>query len=100
MILPELTTRDAWVIRRAPEIGEHDLWLTPGPVVWQAERFRGAPMFYPVYRRGDLYATSPLPLIVLKGALELDADVARQVGRQVRYLATNATIDRRVRRVG
>ncbi|WP_434423803.1 hypothetical protein [Nannocystis pusilla] len=101
MILPELTTRDAWELRRQPEIDEDDLWLTPGPVVWQAERFRGPPpMFYPVYRSGDLYATSPLPLIVHKGALELDADVARQVGGAVRYLATNATIDRRVRRVG
>lgn len=100
MILPELATRDAWTLRRAPEIDEEDLWLTPGPVIWQAERFRGAPMFYPVYRSGDLYATSPLPLIVHHGALEVDEAIARQVRKQVRYLATNATIDRRVRRVG
>lgn len=101
MILPDLTTRDAWELRRQPEIDEDDLWQTPGPVVWQAERFRGPPpMFYPVYRSGDLYATSPLPLIARHGALELDAEFARQVGSSVRYLATNATIDRRVRRVG
>jgi len=100
MILPELTDRAAWQLRKQPEIDEEDLWLTPGPVIWQAERLRGAPMFYPVYRSGDLYATSPLPLIVHKGALELDPDVAARVGPQVRYLATNATIDRHVRRVG
>ncbi|HEY8377449.1 MAG TPA: hypothetical protein VIK91_13230 [Nannocystis sp.] len=100
MILPELLTRDAWEVRRKPEIDEDDLWLSPGPVVWQAERFVRPPSFYPVYRCGDLYATGPLPLIVLKGALELDPEIARLVRAEVRYVPSNATIDRRVRRVG
>jgi hypothetical protein len=100
MILPELADPRACPVRHKPELGEDDLWLTPGPAVWQAERFVGAPFFYPVYRWQNLYATTPLPLIVRKGALELDADVARRVRRTVRYLPTNATIDRHVRRVG
>lgn len=101
MILPELARRDAYVVRHKPELDEEDLWLTPGPVVWQAERFGRAPMFYPVYRCGDLYATGPLPLIVLKGALELDDDVAREVRRgELRYVSSNATVDRRIRRIG
>lgn len=100
MIVPELLTRDAWTLREAAEIDEEDLWLTPGPVIWRAQRLRRPPMFYPVYRCGDLYAAGPLPLIVRKGALELDEEVARQVGPRTRYLATNATIDRGVRRVG
>lgn len=100
MILPELVTRGAWDVRRKPEVDEEDLWQTPGPVVWQAERFVGAPMFYPVYRWQDHYATGPLPLIALKGAFELDESVARRVRGEFRYLPTNATIDRGVRRIG
>src|SRR5690606_36596737 len=52
------------------------------------------------YRWQNCYATTPLPLIVRKGALEVDPDVAGRVRRTVRYLPTNATIDRHVRRVG
>jgi hypothetical protein len=100
MILPELADPRAWPVRHKPELGEDDLWLTPGPVVWQADRFVGAPFFYPVYRWQDYYATTPLPLILRKGALELDDTVARRVRRTVRYLPTNATLDRHVRRVG
>lgn len=100
MILPELVDPRAWPVRRKPELGEDELWMTPGPAVWQAERFVGAPFFYPVYRWRDYYATSPLPLIVHKGSLELDDAVARRVRRPARYLPTNATIDRHVRRVG
>lgn len=100
MLLPELATRHAWDVRTKPELDEDDLWLTPGPVVWQAERFVGAPMFYPVYRWQDFYATGPLPLIVLKGGLELDPAIARRVRGEVRYLPTNATIDRAIRRIG
>lgn len=100
MILPELATRDAWDVRTKPELDEDDLWLTPGPIVWRTERFVGAPMFYPVYRWQDHYATGPLPLIVLKGGLELDPSIARRVRSEVRYLPTNATIDRHVKRIG
>jgi hypothetical protein len=100
MILPDLARRDAWEVRRKAELDEEDLWLTPGPVVWQAERFGRPPMFYPVYRCGDLYATGPLPLIVHEGALELDDDVARRVRSEIKYLSSNATVDRRVRRIG
>lgn len=99
MILPELAAQ-AWELRRQPAIDQDDLWLTPGPILWQAERFVGAPSFYPVYRCGDLYAAGPLPLIVHKGGLRLDDEVARQVRGSVRYLPTNATIDREIRRIG
>lgn len=100
MLLPELADRDTWQVRRAPELDEDALWLTPGPVIWQAERFVGAPSFYPVYRWQDHYATGPLPLIALKRSLELDPAIARRVRRGALYLATNATIDRAVQRIG
>ena len=80
---------------------ELDLWGRSGPPVWRATRFLGTPTFYPVYRCGDLYSHSPLPLIVHKGGLHINPRVAHRVARpSFLYLSGRDTIDRDIGRVG
>jgi hypothetical protein len=87
--------------KRVEELSEADMWAVPGPLVWQAKRFRGRPSFYPVYRCGDSYSYSPLALILSKGSLSFDAQLARQCNAHgFRYLSGRGVLDREIERIG
>jgi hypothetical protein len=88
-------------VTHVDELSEHDVWSTHGPLLWRAERFRGHPTFYPVYRTGNLYSYSPLALILAKGRLCFDAELARQCsGGSFRYLSGRGVLDREIERIG
>src|SRR5687767_11726285 len=83
------------------ELTEERIWSDPGVHIWRAGRFVGSPTFYPVYRWGDHYSYSPLSLVVLKGYLWLDSDVARDAaGPEWIYASGAGTLDREIRRIG
>jgi len=85
----------------SPELSEAEIWSTHNPPVWRAGRFVGRPHFYPVYRFRDCYCYCPLPLIVLKGYLALNARVAGSASRRgYLYYSGRETIDREIHRVG
>jgi hypothetical protein len=90
------------VAEERDELTELDVWGRQGPDVWEAGRFAGAPpLFYPIYRHGDLYSHSPLPLILLKGRVDLDPGFARQVSSpRFRYYSGRVTVDRGIERIG
>ena len=88
-------------IETGDELSEATLWSTHGGPIWRARRFRGAPNFYPVYRCGDLYSHSPLPLILHKGYLRIDRRTARRVARPgFLYAPGRRTIDCDIVRLG
>jgi hypothetical protein len=88
-------------IHRRDVLGERDLWDAQGPLVWSAPRFDGLPSFYPVYRWGDHYSYSPLALILLKGSLRVDPEVAERVRDPGwRFCTGSQTLDAEIRRVG
>lgn len=84
------------------EISEQTLWGTHGAPIGRARRFRGSPEFYPVYRCGELYSHSPLPLILHKRCMRVDRRTARRAARlNSPYLSSGRrTIDRDVVRLG
>lgn len=89
------------------DVSEHDvltsdrIWSEPGPLVWKAHRLADTPNFYPVYRCGDFYSHSPLALLLRKGTLSIDRDVAHEVdSARFVYLSGTRTLDTDIRRVG
>lgn len=88
-------------VKRTDELSEHDIWNVHGPLLWEAERFRGQPSFYPVYRAGNVFSYSPLALILLKGHLRFDAKLARDCyASSYRYLSGRGILDRDIERIG
>ena len=88
-------------VQSCDELSEQMLWATHGPAIWRARRFRGAPEFYPVYRCGDLYSHSPLPLILHKRSLRVDRRSARRAEQpEFLYASGRRTIDREIVRIG
>lgn len=81
---------------------EEDIWSRhTSSAVWRARRFVGRPHFYPVYRCGDLYSFSPVSLILHKGYLDLDMEMAAEVERSgFQYYSGRKTVDAGVRRLG
>jgi hypothetical protein len=97
----ELAERARSSLEARARLGEGDLWTTPGGPVWKAERFEGRPSFYPVYRYRDYYSYSPLSLILLKGSLRLDPQLARRVQQPgPTYCSSTRTLDLEIERVG
>lgn len=98
--LEAITARLADVVE-VDELSEADLWSNHGPLLWRARRFSGRPGFYPVYRSGELYSYSPLALILAKGRIAYDAELARQCSaRSFRYLSGRGVLDREIERLG
>ena len=82
-------------------VTESDMWNSEkGICVWKADRFVGSPHYYPVYRYKNYFSYSVLPLIALKGSLQVNK----------RYLSArhptgftflgNETIDKEITRIG
>jgi len=90
--------------RTCDTLTEDDVWLDPTTTVWRARRFVGAPRFYPVYRRGDLYSFSPIFLLADKRAVDLDPVYMERVASRGRtgsaYYSGTRTIDVEIRRIG
>jgi hypothetical protein len=88
-------------IKRRQNLTEEDLWSKHGAVIWKADRFKGSPSFYPVYRYKNLYSYSLLSLILFKGCLHLNPCIGRKVSKQDwLYLSADNTIDRKIVRIG
>jgi len=88
-------------IRQVARLNEYDMWTSHGPVLWRAEAFLGNPVFYPVYRLGDLYSYSPLALILTKGFVRFDAELAKQCDAPgFRFLSGRGVLDRDIERLG
>lgn len=83
------------------ELTEERIWLNPEVQIWRAARFVGSPTFYPVYRWGEHYSYSPLSLVVLKGPLCLNSNVAQRVAEPGWIYSSGAdSLDREIHRVG
>jgi hypothetical protein len=96
-----------WIetLRQTPvpcdELTEERIWSENGTAIWQAKRFSGSPAFYPVYRWRDYYSYSPLTLVLQKGSLRLDPDVARRAAVPGwTYMSGAGTLDRDISRLG
>jgi hypothetical protein len=80
---------------------ESAIWYREGGPIWRAHDFEGCPSFYPVYRCGDLYSYSPLPLILHKRVLRLNTEYAATVEKpRFLYASGRSTIDREIERIG
>lgn len=86
---------------RSEELTEDQIWSDNQTQIWQARRFIGSPAFYPVYQWRDYYSYSPLTLLLKKGSLHIDSNVARHVPAAGRnYLSSTGTLDREIQRLG
>ncbi|MBW1723379.1 MAG: hypothetical protein JRJ78_15150 [Deltaproteobacteria bacterium] len=80
---------------------EDMIWRRHGTLLWKARKFEGSPVFYPVYRCGELYSYSVLALILHKGFLNLNGNAVREAeGRDFMYLSGLETIDTEIVRLG
>ena len=90
--------------RTCDSLTEEDLWSDPTTTLWRANRFIGAPRFYPVYRRGDRYSFAPIFLLADKRRVDLDPAFMATIEARDRsgtaYYSGTATIDREITRVG
>lgn len=83
------------------EISEDDIWTDAGADVWRAKRFVGSPAFYPVFREGDCYSFSPLPLIARKGQLEVSSEFLAAYSTDPNFFYSGVeTIDTHIVRIG
>ena len=79
-----------------------DIWSSTGmSPIYRSATFNGSSSFYPVYRYRDIYSYSPFWLILHKGRLSVDRDMAaylHQTGGDV--APPSLFIDRDIKRVG
>jgi hypothetical protein len=86
---------------RCETLAESDLWSTHGTDIWTSPSVTTTSGFYPVYRWGSHYSYAPLPLLLLKRRLSLDAQVAAEAAApRYRYHSGMRTIDQEIARVG
>ncbi len=83
---------------RVETLDAAEMWSTHGPYIYTAEKFTGAPNFYPVYKWRDNYSFSYLALLALKGGMTLRPGFSPE-GRET-PLAPLEFPDRDIERVG
>jgi len=77
------------------------LWTRHGSYIFQCADLKDDLNFYPIYRHGDLYSFSILPLIAAKGGLALNDEFVRANLLDGSDVALpNPTIDRDIIRLG
>lgn len=100
-LVEKLTARVDAATESTNELTESMVWNTHGTVVWKAKSFSGLPVFYPVFKHGDLYSYSTLALILKKGFLRLNQSAVKAAERpDFRCQTGLETIDRDIVRIG
>ena len=82
-------------------LNEKMIWSINGPTIWEADRFSGSPVFYPVYKYKDYYSYSLLSLILMKKCLKVNnCWVKNSLRRNFVYNSGHDTIDQEITRLG
>lgn len=77
------------------------IWRRHDAYIFECPDFGAHPNFYPVYRHGDLYSFSMLPLIAAKGGLNLNPEFAAlNLVEGADVARPNPTIDAEITRIG
>lgn len=77
------------------------IWQRHDAYIFECPKFGEHPEFYPIYRHGDLYSFSMLPLIAAKGGLKLNPDfVSINMAKGADIARPNPTIDSEIFRIG
>jgi hypothetical protein len=89
-------------VQNCDELNESMIWQThSSPLIWQANKFNGNPVFYPIYKYKDLYSYSLLSLIIYKGYLKPNVSVLELAkDPEFKRWAINDTIDIEISRIG
>ena len=92
-------------ISLAPKFLDQDacasIWQRHDAYIFECPDFGEHPNFYPIYRHGDLYSFSILPLIAAKGELKLNPDfVSLNMAMGADVARPNPTIDSEITRIG
>ena len=81
------------------EISTANLWSCHDNYVFRSEKIGDIGNFYPIYQFEDLFSFSMLPLLLIKGQLDLDTAFVRN-GLRRDVALPNPTIDRNIKRLG